>query len=59
MKPKGMSWSQWILECGCEPCIEHCEQCDERRKQREKAEHQEYINWLIAELTSCDTSSPV
>lgn len=28
---------KWILECGCEPMIEHCEQCDTRREVREYA----------------------
>lgn len=27
----------WILECGCEPMVEHCAQCDNRRKVREYA----------------------
>lgn len=24
----------WVLECGCEPMVEHCAQCDERRRHR-------------------------
>lgn len=22
----------WVLECGCDPQVEHCNQCDERRE---------------------------
>lgn len=35
--PSGMARLQWILECGCEPEIEHCGQCDGRRAKA--AEH--------------------
>lgn len=24
--------TQWVLECGCEPMVEHCTQCDHRRE---------------------------
>lgn len=25
---------RWVLACGCEPEVEHCEVCDERRRRR-------------------------
>lgn len=34
----GMAMTRWVLACGCEPCIEHCNQCDARRARRTRWE---------------------
>lgn len=34
-------WTSWILQCGCEPCAEHCDQCDGRRKIRSQWEKED------------------
>ena len=26
---------KWVFECGCDPMVEHCEQCDARFKVRD------------------------
>lgn len=36
----------WVLECGCEPMFEHCDQCDERRRVRAKVEAKRVANAL-------------
>lgn len=33
----------WVLECNCEPMIEHCAQCDARRDVREYAAQRQRI----------------
>lgn len=30
-------WIRWCLECGCDVFTQHCEQCDARRKVRDRA----------------------
>jgi hypothetical protein len=33
---RGVPTVAWVLECGCDPHIEHCGQCDERRAVRSR-----------------------
>lgn len=34
---------EWVLECPCEPMVEHCAQCDARRDVREYAMQRQQI----------------
>ena len=40
----------WVLECGCEPCVEHCDQCDSRRKVRAVVEAKRAERQQVADL---------
>jgi len=46
----------WILECGCEPMVEHCEQCDERRQVRARYTA---VDALLAALVKAEAAGLV
>ncbi len=53
-------WSRWILQCGCCPMLEHCDDCDGRRKIRAQWEKEDsearavkYCEILGYKVTKC------
>jgi len=38
MRDDEMMSAEWVLECGCDPHVQHCDQCDSRRRMREAYE---------------------
>ena len=44
-EPKSSNNHCWVLECGCDPQSEHCEQCDGRRKLIEDKRKADFTFW--------------
>jgi len=43
-------WSAWVLACGCHNVVEHCDQCDARRRivARARTDERDLIAYAVA-----------